>query len=210
MATTLSTAFNTLLCLVGIVVIQQLYTRLFRRDTTPYPPGPPGKPIVGHLGLPENPAWIKFDQWAKQYSASFAFAGETQANGRVLCRTGSDVIRLNVVGKSLIVLNSMKAATDLLDKRSAMYSDRFRLVMTTELYVRTLHQRFQTLTLTAGAVGVGTSSFSDTTTNGGTVVNYSTPNLGPKISPNIGRSSRGTWLRCCGLWLTSRRISPKR
>ena len=35
-----------------------------------------------------------------------------------------DVIHLDILGQSIIVLNSQEAATDLLDKRSAKYSDR--------------------------------------------------------------------------------------
>lgn len=35
-----------------------------------------------------------------------------------------DVIHLNILGKHFIVLNSRKAAVDLLDKRGSKYSDR--------------------------------------------------------------------------------------
>lgn len=35
-----------------------------------------------------------------------------------------DVIYLNALGKDIVVLNSEQAANDLLDKRSANYSDR--------------------------------------------------------------------------------------
>lgn len=40
-----------------------------------------------------------------------------------LTRIG-DVIRLHVLGRSIVVLNSAQAAVDLLDKRSSNYSDR--------------------------------------------------------------------------------------
>lgn len=38
-----------------------------------------------------------------------------------------DVISLRVPGKTIVVLASEKAASDLLEKRSAIYSDRARL-----------------------------------------------------------------------------------
>ena len=38
----------------------------------------------------------------------------------------SDVIRLNLLGAEHIILNSSKAISDLLDKRSGIYSDRVR------------------------------------------------------------------------------------
>lgn len=40
-----------------------------------------------------------------------------------------DVMRLNVLQKTIIVLSSEKAANDLLDKRSGIYSDRPRFPM---------------------------------------------------------------------------------
>ena len=41
-----------------------------------------------------------------------------------------DVVYLNVLGQPMVVLNSLQAAQDLLDKRSANYSDRPDSVMT--------------------------------------------------------------------------------
>jgi hypothetical protein len=35
-----------------------------------------------------------------------------------------DVIYFNALGKSIVVLNSVEAAVELLDKRSSIYSDR--------------------------------------------------------------------------------------
>jgi hypothetical protein len=40
--------------------------------------------------------------------------------------TDSDVLRLNVLGAEHIILNSSEAISDLLDNRSAIYSDRVR------------------------------------------------------------------------------------
>ena len=42
---------------------------------------------------------------------------------------GSDIIYLEGAGLSLIVLNSVKSVTDLLDKRSAIYSSRSALLI---------------------------------------------------------------------------------
>jgi hypothetical protein len=40
-----------------------------------------------------------------------------------------NVIYLHALGMPIVVLNSVEAAVDLLDKRSSIYSDRPRLVM---------------------------------------------------------------------------------
>jgi hypothetical protein len=42
---------------------------------------------------------------------------------RMLC-ADSDIIHVNALGTSMIILNSYEVATDLLDQRSSTYSDR--------------------------------------------------------------------------------------
>ena len=43
----------------------------------------------------------------------------------VIYSLGSDILRLNVLGNNIIILNSLEATTDLLEKRSTIYSDRY-------------------------------------------------------------------------------------
>ena len=43
------------------------------------------------------------------------------------------IIYLNVLGKSMIVINDLKVARDLMDKRGSIYSDRPRLVLFCEM-----------------------------------------------------------------------------
>ena len=50
-----------------------------------------------------------------------------------LTPNAGDVVHVNVLGQHLIFLNSEKAAIDLLEKRSAIYSDRGTSVMVNEL-----------------------------------------------------------------------------
>ena len=45
---------------------------------------------------------------------------------RYLTSVDSDVVYLNLLGADHIILNSNEAISDLLDKRSALYSDRVR------------------------------------------------------------------------------------
>ena len=44
--------------------------------------------------------------------------------------SSGEVLYLNALGQSILVLNSYEAARELLDKRSANYSDRPRSIMT--------------------------------------------------------------------------------
>ncbi|TCD67111.1 hypothetical protein EIP91_000574 [Steccherinum ochraceum] len=48
-------------------------------------------------------------------------------------RHGSDIIQLDALGTSIVVINSVEIAMELLDKRSSLYSDRPSTVMLSEL-----------------------------------------------------------------------------
>ena len=41
-----------------------------------------------------------------------------------VCAAGTDILRLNALGTNIIVIDTLKPALELLDKRSAKYSDR--------------------------------------------------------------------------------------
>ncbi|OKL56409.1 hypothetical protein UA08_08055 [Talaromyces atroroseus] len=78
-----------------------------KQNPYPLPPGPPAEPIFGHARLiPTTRPEVTYAKWTKDYN--------------------SDVLYLNLLGKHAIILNSQKAATDLLDRRGANYSDRPR------------------------------------------------------------------------------------
>ena len=49
-----------------------------------------------------------------------------------------DVIHLSALGQHTIILNSVEAAWDLLEKRSSVYSDRMELPMIVDLWVNSL------------------------------------------------------------------------
>ncbi|KAG5651994.1 hypothetical protein H0H81_006676, partial [Sphagnurus paluster] len=90
--------------LFGSFALLWLWSRITRKKHPPLPPGPPADPIIGHLRhMPKaNPGDV-FHEWGKKYGG---------------------VIYLNVLGKHTVILNSAEAAMDLLDKKSAIYSDR--------------------------------------------------------------------------------------
>ncbi|KAI0033835.1 cytochrome P450 [Vararia minispora EC-137] len=79
------------------------------------PPGPAPRVLVGNLyDFPTGGyEWLAYEKMARQ--------------------TGSDVVYLNALGMSVLVLNSFEAARGLLDKKGVLYSSRPRLVMVNEL-----------------------------------------------------------------------------
>ncbi|KAH9039868.1 cytochrome P450, partial [Lactarius pseudohatsudake] len=72
----------------------------------PYPPGPKRIPIIGNLlDMPSREEWVTYKKWSDQY--------------------GSDVVHVDVLGTHMVIVNSAKAANELFDKRSSIYSDRY-------------------------------------------------------------------------------------
>ncbi|KAJ7813324.1 cytochrome P450 [Mycena leptocephala] len=73
------------------------------------PPGPPGDPLVGHLlRMPTTDSALIFHEW---------------------CKTYGEVMYLEVLGQTMIILDSYRAAMDLLDKRGSIYSDRPKFIV---------------------------------------------------------------------------------
>ncbi|KAH9934272.1 cytochrome P450 [Fomitopsis serialis] len=91
---------TSLLCIAAYLAMQAvLATR-----TKPYPPGPRGWPVIRNLlQIPQNKPWLVYAAWADTYG---------------------DVIHLEAFNYHLVILNSAQAAKELLDGRSAIYSDR--------------------------------------------------------------------------------------
>ncbi|QRV85542.1 cytochrome P450 family protein [Ceratobasidium sp. AG-Ba] len=89
------------------VVLGAALLRLWRkrRVNLPLPPSPTSYPVIGHLlSIPTRDEHLGFVELGKQLK--------------------SDIFSLNVFGQQLVVLNSSQSATDLLEKRSSVYSDR--------------------------------------------------------------------------------------
>ncbi|THU91399.1 cytochrome P450, partial [Dendrothele bispora CBS 962.96] len=81
------------------------------------PPGPRGFPIVGNLFQVSTDAWKEFAQWKEEYGP---------------------IVYINLAGKDMVILNSHKAAVDLLDHRAAIYSDRPRNIVASEILTHSL------------------------------------------------------------------------
>ncbi|KZT01777.1 cytochrome P450 [Laetiporus sulphureus 93-53] len=98
--------------ILAIATYRSLVSRL------PLPPGPKARFISGNVHqLPASHPWLRYTEWSKQHGPSVYF---------------------RVFTRRVLVLNSLKAATDLLESRSTIYSDRPILWMYTELINRKL------------------------------------------------------------------------
>ncbi|KAF8883964.1 cytochrome P450 [Infundibulicybe gibba] len=103
---------------LGVVFVIRLFRAYARNKERnpkrlPLPPGPKGLPIIGNLlDTPTHKSWVEFGEWSK---------------------THGDIMHLNILGQSIIILCSTRRTTDLLEKRSSIYSDRPRMPMLVEL-----------------------------------------------------------------------------
>jgi hypothetical protein len=94
-----------------------------KQKRLPYPPGPRGHPLIGSA-LEDFGAerWISYRDLSVKYGKSTRRFTGSVAISRL--DQGTDILHLNMAGTHLIILNSAKTATELLEKRSINYSDR--------------------------------------------------------------------------------------
>ncbi|KAI0047609.1 cytochrome P450 [Auriscalpium vulgare] len=98
---------HTLICGAATAAFPIIVVRYYNSPWRKLPPGPPGLPIIGNALEMRGPFWEKFADWRWTYG---------------------DVFYLSAMGDLVVVLDSLKAATDLFDRRAANYSDRPRLI----------------------------------------------------------------------------------
>ena len=111
--------------LLAATVVYLKLRRWGRSRSFPLPPGPKGYPIIGNvLDIPRGLSlWEGTLALGRQYGESTIswFHSTNLISSRLL---DTDILYLNLFGKGLIVLNSAKTISDLLDKRSKIYSDK--------------------------------------------------------------------------------------
>ncbi|KAG0703346.1 cytochrome P450 [Suillus ampliporus] len=94
----------------GVWLVKRALTK---KNPAPYPPGPPGWPLVGNIAdMPHIKPWLTFAEWGKRYG---------------------DLSHIEILGQHIIVVNSVGTAIDMMDKKSTVYSDRPVFPMAGEL-----------------------------------------------------------------------------
>ncbi|KAE8374971.1 cytochrome P450 [Aspergillus bertholletiae] len=88
---------------------------LRKRPSAPLPPGPKPKPIIGNLRdlpRPGQQDWVHWLEFKELYGP---------------------VSSISVFGQTIVILNDYRAAVDLMEKRSSIYSSRPRMVFAGEI-----------------------------------------------------------------------------
>ncbi|KAI0263094.1 cytochrome P450 [Gloeopeniophorella convolvens] len=99
-----STAVDIVAITITLFLFSAIHARRRARKLS-FPPGPKPLPIIGNLlDMPPGSEWVTYKQWGDLH--------------------GSDVVHVEVLGSHVVILNSIKAANDLFERRSSLYSDR--------------------------------------------------------------------------------------
>src|SRR6266852_6221884 len=97
-----------------------------RRGGLPYPPGPPPWPIIGNiLDIPKDTPWTAYVDMSRKYG-THNIIGDTCSRPLLKLTPAfqDDVICLRVFSEVVVVLNSLSALKDLLEKRGQTFSER--------------------------------------------------------------------------------------
>ncbi|KAH9040500.1 cytochrome P450 [Lactarius pseudohatsudake] len=106
----LATTRGSLAVVLGIALI--LVVRYSRSPWRRVPPGPRGLPLIGNVLELRDKVWLFQSDCKQKYE---------------------DVMYLSALGQPILILNSLKAASELLDRRANIYSGRPRLIMAQEI-----------------------------------------------------------------------------
>ncbi|KAJ6611711.1 cytochrome P450 [Mycena sp. CBHHK59/15] len=94
-------------------ILYCFWRHALRKQRLPLPPGPRGLPFVGNiLDIPPDERWLVFAELGNKWG---------------------DISSITVLGQTMIILNSVKVAEDLLDVRGANFSERPVIQMGGEL-----------------------------------------------------------------------------
>ena len=110
---------------LGLVALSLAATMYLARPRR-YPPGPKGIPILGvALEHPKSEFWRTYAQWGREhgvYHPDGSCISQWPMGSTSIGNKG--LISFHILGRRFVVINSASVAEDLLDKRSAIYSDR--------------------------------------------------------------------------------------
>lgn len=115
---------GSLYVLIPFAIALVIFLQKLIKHKVPLPPGPPGDFVFGHIfKIPHFSAGIVYANWAKQYGTFLNPELLIKACDQLMLDLG-DLICLKIFGRPMMICNSFEVASELLDKRGSIYSDR--------------------------------------------------------------------------------------
>ena len=88
------------------------------------PPGSPGLPLLGNLfDLPQGSPWVGYRELSRRYGASSRLVPGLEIIVAD-ARASGNLVHLQILGRSILLINDVGVASDLLEKRSTNNSSR--------------------------------------------------------------------------------------
>lgn len=125
---------TTVLGVLALLVIHNLYQRRKNPSRLPYPPGPPPLPIIGNLldiPVAVREPWKTYATLSQRYGLFIHDLWSLLVG--YLRRFIGDIVRLSALGQNIVILGSLQPCIDLLEKRSNIYSSRPHSTMLADL-----------------------------------------------------------------------------
>jgi hypothetical protein len=118
--------------LVALGICTWLFSRWISARRLKLPPGPKPDPFIGNLRqLSFDNQELRFAEWGTVFGMCTHYTCHRTCPF-TLPATG-DVVYFQVFGRPMVVLNTLRAAQDLMEKRSLNYSCRPRFVLIVEM-----------------------------------------------------------------------------
>ena len=108
---------------------------LVRYVTSPWrkvPPGPNSLPFIGHAFRLYDKDWMFEKDIKREFRASNTISSHSRPQVHK-SETLEHMMYLNALGQPILVINSLKTAFELLDRRASIYSDRPRVIVAHEI-----------------------------------------------------------------------------
>ena len=136
----LSTIHLGLTATLIIILVAQYVTSPWRK----LPPGPKGLPTLGNAFQLQDKGWMFESECKRKFGPSNLFFGPSPRLFGFTIKPSEHMMYLNAFGQSIIVLNNLKVAFELLDKRAHIYSDRPRCIVGFNILCGSLFMGFMT------------------------------------------------------------------
>lgn len=113
--------------LAGVYFVYALLLKSPKRSSFPLPPGPKPLPIVGNLF--DLPSGVEAEHWAKHAHLYGMFLWYLQsAPSLTVSRKLGPISSVSMFGQTIVIVNSLQTAFNLMEGKSSIYSSRPRSV----------------------------------------------------------------------------------